>query len=395
AMYALQDIRWLHVVLLAGTPLLAVYGALTTPLTFKTAVFTFIYYFFTGFGITGGYHRYWAHRSYDATRPFQYFLLLLGTGAFEGSVRWWCRDHRAHHRFTDTPKDPYNALYGVFWSHIGWMLVKQDPKAIGRVDISDLNRDPVLRFQHRHYLPLALVAAFLLPAAVAGLGWGDWRGGLFYAGIARLVVVHHATFCVNSLAHFLGDTSFDDRHTPKDHFITALVTLGEGYHNFHHEFPTDYRNAIVWYQYDPTKWLIWLFSLVGLTSSLRTFPQNEIIKGRVQMEQKRLDRVKASLDWGVPLDRLPVKTVAELHADAAASGRLLVFVSGVAYDVSAFIDEHPGGRNFLASAVGKDATDSFNGAVYDHSSAARNLMASMRYAVIKGEISEADKAKPE
>jgi stearoyl-CoA desaturase (Delta-9 desaturase) len=109
--------------------------------------------------------------------------------------------------------------------------------------------------------------AIFLPTLVAGLGWGDYRGGYFFAGILRLVFVHHATFCVNSLAHFLGSSTYDDVHSPKDHIVTALVTLGEGYHNFHHLFAQgiwfdanlnqkDYRNGIRYFDYDPTKWLI-------------------------------------------------------------------------------------------------------------------------------------------
>ncbi|KAI9357251.1 hypothetical protein DFJ73DRAFT_198855 [Zopfochytrium polystomum] len=394
-MISVKDINWLHTPLILGTPIIGLYGAFTTPLLFKTAVFAFLYYVATGFGITGGYHRYWAHRAYEASRPYQLVVLALATGAMEGSVRWWCRDHRAHHRFTDTPKDPYNANYGLFWAHLGWMLMKQDPKKIGRVDISDLNRDPILRFQHRHYLALSVFMAFLFPAMVAGLGWGDWRGGFFYAGVLRLVFVHHATFCVNSLAHYLGETSFDDRHTPRDHFITALVTLGEGYHNFHHEFPSDYRNAIKWHQYDPTKWLIWLCSLVGLTYDLKMFPENEIIKGRIQMEQKKIDEIKARLDWGVPIEKLPTLTFEEIQTTIKETGRQLVIISDIVYDVAKFMDDHPGGKGFLSSSIGRDMTVSFNGGIYNHSSAARNLMSSMRFAVVKGDIPESEKSKEE
>jgi stearoyl-CoA desaturase (delta-9 desaturase) len=128
-----------------------------------------------------------------------------------------------------------------------------------------------------------LVMAFMVPTIVCGLGWGDWKGGYVYAGVVRLIFVHHvlsgivvdslfliqSTFCVNSLAHWLGDSPFDDKHTPRDHLVTALVTIGEGYHNFHHQFPMDYRNAIRWYQYDPTKWFIWVCQQVGLASHLK------------------------------------------------------------------------------------------------------------------------------
>lgn len=155
----------------------------------------------------------------------------------------------------------------------------------GVADISDLRKNKVVKFQHRWYLPLILGMGFGVPTVLPGLFWGDWRGGFFFAGAARLCFVHHvrlpslspryllissqSTFCVNSLAHWLGEAPFDDKHTPRDHVLTALVTIGEGYHNFHHQFPMDYRNAIKWYQYDPTKWFIATCQKLGLASHLR------------------------------------------------------------------------------------------------------------------------------
>lgn len=113
------------------------------------------------------------------------------------------------------------------------------------------------------------------------------------------------------MAHYLGDHTFDDRRTPRDHFITAILSLGEGYHNFHHEFPQDYRNAIRFYQYDPTKWLIKLLSYVGGTHHLKRFPDNEIKKGIFLMEQKKLDQKKLLLQWGKDISKLPVFTFEE------------------------------------------------------------------------------------
>lgn len=308
--------------------------------------------------------------------------MMAASGAVEGSIRWWCRDHRAHHRYTDTDRDPYNAHKGLIYSHLGWMLLKQNPQNIGRADISDLNSDPMIRFQHRHYGLFALVFGFVFPTIVAGLGWGDWKGGFYFAAVTRLIFVHHATFCVNSLAHYLGDTTYDDKHTPRDHFITAILSLGEGYHNFHHEFPQDYRNAILFYQYDPTKWLIKFLSFLGFTSHLKRFPDNEIIKGQVMMKQKKLDAIKKTLDWGTPLDKLPVFTFEEFQQHAKKSNWILI--EGVIHDVTNFMNEHPGGTAFISSGIGKDMTTSFNGGVYDHSNAARNLMSKLRVGVIAG-----------
>lgn len=148
------------------------------------------------------------------------------------------------------------------------MIVKPRRRP-GVADVSDLSKNEVVRWQHRWYIWLILLMGFGVPTVIPGLLWGDWRGGYVYAGAARLVFVHHSTFCVNSLAHWLGDAPFDDKHTPRDHIVTAVVTLGEGYHNFHHQFPSDFRNAIRWYQYDPTKWFIGLCSWLGLASHLK------------------------------------------------------------------------------------------------------------------------------
>ena len=141
-------------------------------------------------GITAGYHRLWAHRSYNASKPLQYLLAMAGAGAVEGSIKWWSRGHRAHHRYTDTDLDPYNAHKGLWWSHVGWMLVKPRRKP-GVADVSDLSKNEVVRWQHRWYLYLIIFFGFVFPMLVAGFGWGDFLGGFVYAGAGRLCFVHH------------------------------------------------------------------------------------------------------------------------------------------------------------------------------------------------------------
>ncbi|RMZ87492.1 hypothetical protein DV736_g5281, partial [Chaetothyriales sp. CBS 134916] len=378
-----KHVNWLNVVLIIGVPLYGCIQALWVPLQLKTAIWAVLYYFATGVGITAGYHRLWAHTSYSATIPLRIFLAAVGGGAVEGSIRWWARDHRAHHRYTDTDKDPYSVRKGLIYSHFGWMLLKQNPKRIGRTDISDLNEDPVVIWQHRNYLKVVIAMGLIFPTLVAGLGWNDWWGGFIYAGILRIFFVQQATFCVNSLAHWLGDQPFDDRNSPRDHVVTALVTLGEGYHNFHHEFPSDYRNAIEWFQYDPTKWSIWVWKQLGLAYDLKQFRNNEIEKGRVQQLQKKLDQKRARLDWGVPLDQLPVLDWEE-YVEQANNGRALIAIAGVVHDVAEFIKDHPGGKAMIKSGIGKDATAMFNGGVYMHSNAAHNLLSTMRVGVIRG-----------
>ncbi|KAK2591275.1 stearoyl-CoA 9-desaturase [Conoideocrella luteorostrata] len=380
-----QHIDWLSVFFIIIIPLMGFVAAYFCPLQCATAIFAVIYYFNTALGITAGYHRLWAHSSYKASTPLKIYLAAVGVGAIQGSIRWWSRGHRAHHRYTDTEKDPYSVRKGLLYAHIGWMVMKQNPKSIGRADITDLNEDPIVVWQHQHYIKAVLFMGLVFPTLVCGFGWGDWAGGFIYAGILRATFVQQATFCVNSLAHWLGDQPFDDRHSPRDHIATALVTMGEGYHNFHHEFPSDYRNAIEWWQYDPTKWAIWTWKQVGLAYSLKKFKQNEIEKGRVQQQQKKLDVKRSRLDWGTPISQLPVMAWNDFKTESAkADGRALVVVAGVVHDVAEFVEEHPGGKALISSAIGKDATAIFNGGVYQHSNAAHNLLTTMRVGVIYG-----------
>ncbi|KAB5523933.1 hypothetical protein GE09DRAFT_1229666 [Coniochaeta sp. 2T2.1] len=378
-----QHVNWLNTILIIMVPIVGLVSSYWVPLRMKTLLFSIAYYYYTGLGITAGYHRLWAHRSYKAKLPLRIFLAAAGAGAVEGSCRWWSSGHRSHHRYTDTEKDPYSVRKGLLYSHIGWMVMKQNPKRIGRTDITDLNEDPVVVWQHKNYLKSVIFMGLVLPTLVCGLGWGDWIGGYVYAGILRIFFIQQATFCVNSLAHWLGDQPFDDRNSPRDHVITALVTLGEGYHNFHHEFPSDYRNAIQWWQYDPTKVFIYLMSLIGQAYDLNTFRSNEIEKGRLQQQQKKLDAKRSTLDWGIPLEQLPVVAWDDFVADAK-NGKALVAIAGVIHDVTAFIKDHPGGKALITSAIGKDATAIFNGGVYNHSNAAHNLLSTMRVGVIRG-----------
>lgn len=210
----------------------------------------------------------------------------------------------------------------------------------------------------------------VLPTVVCGLGWGDWYGGYFIAAVARLVFVHHSTFCVNSLAHYAGDQGFSDAHTARDSVITAIVTLGEGYHNFHHEFPSDYRNAILWWQYDPTKWLIAAFSLFGLTYNLNKFDDNLIAMNQVQMRAK-------AVEWGLDPSAMSALTMSRVQ-ERVKAGEQLAVLDGFCVDLAGFVKEHPGGPAYVKAYLAKDATDVMRGGVYKHSNAAHNLAAGRR-----------------
>jgi stearoyl-CoA desaturase (delta-9 desaturase) len=373
-----KEINWAHTILLTSTPLLAFVGLVFVRPRLETILWTVLMYFWTGLGITGGYHRLWSHRAFSASFPIRLMLCIGGAAAFEGSAKWWCRNHRAHHRYTDTDKDPYNARKGFWYAHMGWMLVKQNTKKIGFADISDLQKDGMITWQHNYYPFISIGAGVVFPTLVAGL-WGDFAGGFFYASMLRIVFVHHATFFVNSLAHYLGEKTFSDHHTAFDSFITAILTLGEGYHNYHHEFPQDYRNGIRSYHYDPTKWLIKGLNLLGLTYDLKEMKEDEVQKARLQMQQRKLDWEKAKTK---KFEKLPTYKWSDVH-EKVSNGESLVIIEGTVHDVSSFVHEHPGGRQTLLNWVGTDATRLFHGldgSEHVHSSQAREYLQTMRVA---------------
>jgi stearoyl-CoA desaturase (delta-9 desaturase) len=272
--------------------------------------------FANGLSITAGYHRLFAHNTYRAHPLLRWFFILFGAAATQNSVLVWASGHRRHHRHVDGEADPYSAKRGLWFSHIGWML-RDYPT--GRVDFSnvpDLQRDPIVAFQHKHYAALA-IAMNLLPPLLIGWAMGDIWGYVLLAGFLRLVVNHHVTFFINSLAHYWGKRPYTDENTARDNFWLALVTYGEGYHNFHHLFQTDYRNGVRWWQFDPTKWLIVFGSWLGLTSDLNRTPAFKIEKALLDMQfkraQQRLERSGNAEHWREHLEREYQDFLACLH----------------------------------------------------------------------------------
>ncbi|MGQ8366566.1 acyl-CoA desaturase [Glaciecola sp. 1036] len=250
-------------------------------------VIAVLLFFYTGMSITAGYHRLWSHKTYDAHWTVKIILAIGGAMAVQNSILHWSSDHRVHHRHVDVnDKDPYSAKKGFWFSHIGWMLREyQAERYTDYSNCRDLQKDKVVMWQHNHYLPIVLIANF----GITGLlGWinGDILGMILIAGVLRLVVVHHVTFFINSLAHIWGSRPYTDTNTARDNGIIALFTFGEGYHNYHHIFEYDYRNGIKWWHYDPTKWLIKSLSLVGLAKNLRKTPDQRIEAARLLMQLK-------------------------------------------------------------------------------------------------------------
>jgi stearoyl-CoA desaturase (Delta-9 desaturase) len=250
-----------------------------------------------GIAITAGYHRLWAHRTYEAHWSVRLVYLVFGTMALQNSALAWCSGHRSHHRYVDdVDLDPYSARRGFWFSHIGWMLREYPSGKPDFANIPDLKKDPMLAFQHRYYVPLALAANFGIPLAL-GLLFHDVWGMLLLAGVARLVWSHHVTFFINSLAHMWGSRPYSIDNSARDNGLIAVVTYGEGYHNFHHFFAHDYRNGVRWWQFDPTKWLIAALEPLGLTYRLKRTPTFQIQRALLTMQftraQERLAKLSA------------------------------------------------------------------------------------------------------
>ncbi len=227
--------------------------------------------------VTAGYHRLFSHRTYQAAGWVRLLVLCFGAAAVQNSALHWVNNHRVHHSKVDRDEDPYNINRGFLWAHIGWVLFKDNGPEMKRV--RDLQADPLVMWQHRNYLPLAIGFGALLPMAIGAL-WGDAWGGLLLAGFVRLVIQYHATFATNSLAHTLGERPYDRSTSARDNFFTAVFTFGEGYHNFHHRFENDYRNGVEPWQFDPTKWLIFCLSCVGAARDLKRVPKDKIAHAR-------------------------------------------------------------------------------------------------------------------
>jgi stearoyl-CoA desaturase (delta-9 desaturase) len=241
---------------------LACLGALLTGVDLTAILLCFATYFVRMFGITGGYHRYFAHRSYKTSRLGQFFLAWLGCSALQKGPLWWASHHRQHHRFSDTPEDPHSPhVTSFWWSHLGWILSDDHTETPWHV-IRDWSRFPELRWLDRyHWVPgvVLAVACFLI---------GGWSG-LVWGFFVSTVLTYHATFSINSLSHLLGSRRYQTQDESRNNVFLALITLGEGWHNNHHHYQSSVNQGFAWYEIDISYSLIRAASFLGLTWDLR------------------------------------------------------------------------------------------------------------------------------
>jgi len=288
------------------------------------------YYYATGFSITLGYHRLFSHLSFKAKWPVKLFVALFGAASFENSILDCSADHRIHHKHVDEDEDPYDISKGFFYAHIGWLLFRLKPKPPVN-NVKDLEADPLVMWQHRYVQWIGLVVGFIMPA-VLGWSYATLRGfehpemtalaAFLIAGLLRTVVVQQGTFCINSLCHMVGRQPYSTTHSARDSAIVALLTFGEGYHNYHHEFQHDYRNGVKAWQFDPTKWIIWTLSKVGLAEELRRVPDSRIMAAELKEKSLTLGRDIDNLAKALDAHKrqLKEKTIAAAHELAKELG---------------------------------------------------------------------------
>ena len=264
----------IHMVGLIGTPLYLIHhGATAAEWTLFAA-----YFLLTNMAITAGYHRLFAHATYKASAFIRFLMLFFGAATFEQSALKWASQHRQHHAFTDTDRDPYNIKRGFWYAHVGWILFWKH--RVNYDNAGDLSRSKLVMHQHYWYSLWSVGGGIALPMLI-GIAIGQPLGVFIMSVCLRLVLVMHAAFFINSYAHMFGSRAFDGKISARDHWLGAILTNGEGYHNFNHRFPNDYRNGIHWYDWDPSKWLIFLLAQTGLAWDLKRTPLLKIQEAAV------------------------------------------------------------------------------------------------------------------
>ncbi|XP_075390951.1 stearoyl-CoA desaturase [Tenrec ecaudatus] len=278
---------WRNIILMFMLHLGAVYGVTLLPTCkFYTWLWVLFYYVVSALGITAGAHRLWSHRTYKARLPLRVFLIIANTMAFQNDVFEWARDHRVHHKFSETDADPHNSRRGFFFSHVGWLLVRKHPAVKEKgalLDLSDLKAEKLVMFQRRYYKPSILFMCFIFPTFVPWYFWGEtYLHSLFVATLMRYALVLNATWLVNSAAHLYGYRPYDKNIGPRENLLVSLGAVGEGFHNYHHSFPYDYSTSEYRWHVNFTTFFIDCMAALGLA-----YDRKKVSKATILAKIKR------------------------------------------------------------------------------------------------------------
>ena len=264
-------------------------------LVWQEPVLLIIFWFISGMGITMGYHRLFSHKSYQTNVFIEWILMIFGSLALENTILKWSSDHRKHHNKAETEDDPYSITKGFWYAHIGWVIENTSEEKNKVVGVKDLEKKSAVRFQKKYYFLIAIIGGFIVPLMI-GLSFDRPIGALLWGSFLRITLVHHATFFINSLCHYVGRRTYDSESTARDSWFMSLFTFGEGYHNYHHKFPYDFRNGISWFAFDPSKWFINILSFLGLTKNLRRTKDYLIFYSKFQSIHNILNKKLEYLD---------------------------------------------------------------------------------------------------
>jgi stearoyl-CoA desaturase (delta-9 desaturase) len=271
-----KKINWLHQVDFLGMhflPLLAFFTHVTAFDWILCAVLYVVRMFF----VTGGYHRYFSHRSFKTSRFFQFILAWGAQSSLQKGAIWWAANHRIHHKHSDTPEDPHSAkIYGFWYAHIGWIMTKEHKPT--RFDLIKDVKDPEIHWLNKyHYIPgLALaVLVYFIGNKVNGTGFFDWQAGLSTLLIGfffSTILLYHGTFTINSLMHKIGKQRYKTGDESRNSLVLALVTLGEGWHNNHHYYQSATRQGFFWWEIDITYYILRVLGWLGIVWDIRGVP---------------------------------------------------------------------------------------------------------------------------
>jgi len=276
-----REIVWGNVYKFILLHSLCLYGLTLLPsLSLQSWMFLILTMGYSGLGITAGAHRLWAHKTYKASIPLRVFLLVANSMAGQNSAYVWSRDHRLHHKCSETHGDPHNSKRGFFFAHMGWLMVRKHPavkKAGQTIDMSDLESDPLVMFQHKNYMSCFWTIGFILPTLLPSILWGESLTTAYFMAVVRYVLILHFTWLVNSAAHMFGMKPYDKNIGPAENMMVSVLAMGEGFHNYHHTFPYDYSTSEWGFQYNLTTMFLDTMCVLGLAWDRRTASHNIVM----------------------------------------------------------------------------------------------------------------------
>jgi len=288
-------------------------AAFWTGITWQAVAICIALYWLRMFGIGAGYHRYFSHRSYSTGRFFQFILAFLAQSSAQKSVLWWAAKHRHHHLHSDTQQDVHSPRHkGFAYSHLGWVFSRKHD-ATDLVKVADLASFPELRWLHKlEVMPAAVLAVLCFLIA----GWT----GLVVGFLWSTVLVYHATFCINSLAHVHGRKRYVTGDDSRNNWLLAFFTLGEGWHNNHHAYQSSARQGFRWWEIDVTFYVLKALSLMGIVWGLRS-PPAEVLRNEQRLGSRAVNRAAEQLVARFNPERIALTLSSALHSSELSALR--------------------------------------------------------------------------